>query len=110
MGNSLAAQRTTLGKMLAQWEDAVVHGDPSVPNEVHIAGDINLDSLNGRWLESDYALVSLGRMVEECCNSNNFSQMVDKITRVQYNSVKKVTVTSCIDHIYFYCNTKGRFQ
>ena len=67
LGNSLAAQRTTLGKKLAQLEDAVVHGDPSVPNEVHIAGDINLDSLNGRWLESDYALVSLGRMVEEWC-------------------------------------------
>ena len=52
LGGSIAAQRTTLGKMLAQWEDAIVHGNPSLPNEVHIAGDMNLDNLKGRWLEA----------------------------------------------------------
>ena len=108
LGSSIAAQRTALGKMLAQWEDAIVHGNPSLPNEVHIAGDMNLDSMKGRWLEADYSLVSLARMVLDCCNSNNLSQMVDKVTRVQFNSVKKRTVTSCIDHIY--CNTKHRIS
>ena len=53
LGGSMAAQRTALS-MLDQWEDAVMHGNHDTPNEVHIAGDMNLDSLRGRWLESDY--------------------------------------------------------
>ena len=106
LGSSMAAQRTALEKMLTQWEDAVVHGNPEVSNEVHIAGDMNLDSVNGRWLKPDYSSVSLGRMVNDCCNANNFSQMVDNVTRVQYNSVSMETSTSCIDHIY--CNTKHK--
>ena len=108
LGNSLSAQRTALGKMLSQWEDAVFYEDPNVPNEVHIAGDINLDCLEERWLQPDYALVSLSRMVIEFCDANNFKQMVNKITRVQYNSVKKETLKSCIDHIY--CNTSYRIS
>jgi hypothetical protein len=92
----------------AQWDDAVVHGNPESSNEVHVAGDMNLDSLNGRWLKPDYSLVSLGRMVMDCCNANNFTQMVDKVTRVQYNSVRMETSTSCIDHVY--CNTKHRIS
>ena len=94
--------------MLDQWEDAVMHGNHDTPNEVHIAGDMNLDSLRGRWLESDYSLVSLSRMVQDCCNSNNFTQLVDKVTRIQYNSIQRKTVSSCIDHVY--CNAKHRIS
>ena len=47
-------------------------------------------------------------MVIEFCDANNFKQMVNKITRVQYNSVKKETLKSCIDHIY--CNTSYRIS
>ena len=108
LGGSIAAQRKALEKMLAQWEDAVVHDQPDQPNEVHIAGDMNLDSLNGRWLQTEYPLVSLARMVIDCCNMNNFTQMVDKVTRVQYNSVSKSTKASCIDHVY--CNSKHRIS
>ena len=104
LGGSMAAQRGALEKMLGQWEDAVVHGNPDLPNEVHGAGDMNLDSLGGRWLEADYSLVTLGRMVRDCCLVNNFSQMVDQVTRVQFNKVKMQTTTSCIDHVY--CNTE----
>ena len=39
-------------------------------------------------------------MVHAFCNANNFTQMVDQITRVQYNSIAKKPLTSCIDHIY----------
>ena len=108
LGNSMAAQRTTLEKQLMQWEEAVSFGNPRTPNEVHIAGDMNLDSLNGKWLKSDYTLVSLARMVMDCCNTYNFTQMVDSITRIQYNSIKKQTATSCIDHLY--CNAKHRIS
>ena len=108
LGNSMAAQRTALETMLMQWEEAIMHDNPDLPNEVHIAGDMNLDCLNGRWLESDYALVTLARMVLNCCNSNNFSQLVDKATRSQFNSVRNETSTSCIDHLY--CNAKHRIS
>ena len=108
LGSSMAAQRKALDKMLAQWEAAVSHGSQDTPNEVHIAGDMNLDCLGGRWLQSGYSLVSLGRMVDECCSSNNFTQMVDKVTRVQYNSVRNETSLSCIDHVY--CNARYRMS
>ena len=89
MGSSMAAQREALDKMLKQWENALAYDNPDASNEVHISGDMNLDSNGGRWLEADYPLVTLGRMVRDCCNFNNFSQMVDKVTRVQFNKVKK---------------------
>ena len=108
LGSSMAAQRSALDRMLLQWEEAVVHGSSGTPNEVHIAGDLNLDSLNGRWLETGYSLVTLGRMVVDCCNTNNFTQMVDKVTRVQFNSIRNETATSCIDHLY--CNAKHRIS
>ena len=104
----MAAQRTALDIMLSQWEEAVCHGVSGTPNEVHVAGDFNLDSLSGRWLDPSYSLVTLGRMVDECCNTNNFFQMVDKVTRVQYNSIRKETAITCIDHIY--CNAKHRIS
>ena len=106
LGSSIAAQRTALEKMLEQWEEAIVHSNPDVPNEVHIAGDMNLNSLGGRWLETDYPLVSLSRMVLDTCNASNFSQLVDSITRSQYNSIRNVTDVSCIDHLY--CNARHR--
>ena len=45
LGSSMSAQREALDKMLGQWQEAVVHGNPDNPNEVHIAGDMNLDAL-----------------------------------------------------------------
>ena len=69
---------------------------------------MNLDSLGGRWLEADYSLVRLGRMVRDCCLVNNFSQMVNQVTRVQFNKVKMQTTTSCIDNVY--CNTEQRIS
>ena len=100
MGNTLNAQRSNLELFLYQWEAAVNFGNPSEPNEVHICCDMNLDSLNDRWLQSDYNLVSLSRLVQNCCNTNNFSQLVKEATRVQFNSVQNTTSISCIDHVY----------
>ena len=91
MGSSMADQRTALRLQLSQWEDALEYGNPDLPNEVHIAVDMKLDSLKGRWLEPGYPLVTLARMVVDCCNANNFTQMVNKITYVQYNSIQKKT-------------------
>ena len=39
---------------------------------------------------------------------NNISQLVDTITRTQFDSVNKVTRKSCIDHVY--CNYKHRLS
>ena len=105
MGNSLASQRKTLETMLAQWEDAVVHDSTDQLNEVHIMGDMNLDSLKSRWIQPDYSLISLSRMVLNC---RNFTQLVNKVTRVQYNSVSMSTSMSCIDHLY--CNSRHRIS
>ena len=104
LGNSLTAQRATLELFLQQWEIAAEHGSPAEPNEVHISGDMNLDSLNGRWLHPGYPLLSLSRMVQDTCNMHNFSQLVTEATRLQYNSVQNSTAISCIDHVY--TNTK----
>ena len=106
LGNTLSAQRSNLELFLAQWDAATEHSNPSEPNETHICCDMNLDSLDNRWLRSDYHLVTLSRLVQSCCNVNNFSQLVKDPTRVQYNSVTNTTAISCIDHIY--TNTKYR--
>ena len=100
LGNSISAQRSSLDLFLSQWEAAAEFGNPTEPNEVHISGDMNLDSLNDRWLQHDYNLFSLSRMVHECCNMSNFSQLVKEPTRLQYNSVQNTTSISCIDHVY----------
>ena len=100
LGSSLGDQRNILDKLLVQWDLAVAHGSPASPNEVHVTGDMNLDALNGRWLQPDYSLVSLARMVREVCYSLNFNQMVNVITRVQFNSIQNKTAYSCIDHVY----------
>ena len=106
LGNSLGSQRANLDMMLKQWEDAVTFENNNGINEIHISGDMNLDCLNGRWLNNDYSLVSLSRMVRDSCYANNFQQMVNQVTRLQYNSVKNVTQTSCIDHLY----TNARYR
>ena len=100
LGNTLSAQRSNLELFLCQWETAVEHNSPAVPNEVHISGDMNLDCLNGRWLDSTYHLLSLSRMVQDTCNAYNLSQLVKEATRLQYNSVQNRTDISCIDHVY----------
>ena len=100
LGNSMAAQKYVLDKMLRQWEDAVHFENSHSVNEVHISGDMNLDTLNGKWLDNNYSLVSLSRMVRDCCNTNNLSQLVQDVTRVQFDSTKRTTQMSCIDHVY----------
>ena len=66
-------------------------------------GDMNLDSLNNRWLESDYSLVTLSKMVIDCCNMNNLTQMVDKVTRIQYNSTIVLTIYTAIANTDIRC-------
>ena len=102
LGNTLSAQRDSLKVFLEQWQSAVWHNGATEANEIHICGDMNLDVLNGKWLQKDYHLLSLSKMVAESCNLNNLSQLVTVPTRAQFNRVKGRTALSCIDHIY--CN------
>ena len=106
LGNSIAAQKKSLETLLAQWEAATLHGNPSEPNETHICGDMNLDCHEGKWLRQDYSLLSLSKLVQVACNLSNFTQLVTQPTRIQHNSIRNETSVSCIDH--FYCNTKHR--
>ena len=71
-----------------------------------MCGDLNLDSLDNKWLQPNYRLLSLSRLVQRICNTNNFSQLVAEATRVQYNSARNVTSVSCLDHLY--CNVNYR--
>ena len=105
-GNSINAQKRNLTSFLTQWEEAASHGNPAEPNEVHVCADMNLDCLGGKWLQPDYQLLSLSRLVQNICNTNNFSQLVTEPTRIQFNSVSNTTAISCIDHLY--CNVKFR--
>ena len=82
LGNSLQAQKEKLDLFLNQWERALYHGNPSEPNEVFILGDMNIDTLDGKWLQRDYSLYSLSQMVNTFCNANNMSQIVKEATRV----------------------------
>ena len=50
LGNSLNAQRSNLELFLAQWEAATEHNNPPEPNETHICGDMNLDTLFRIWI------------------------------------------------------------
>ena len=99
-GNSLSSQRNNLRCFLDQWEAAAEFGNTGEVNEVHVSCDMNLDSLDNRWLRSDYHLISLSRLVQSCCSTNNFTQLVKEATRIQYNSVQNTTSVSCIDHVY----------
>ena len=105
-GKSIATQSQNLTRFLTQWEEAACHNNPTEPNEVHVCGDMNLDALQGRWLQPDYRLISLSRLVQNICDANNFSQLVTEATRLQYNSIRNITTVSCLDHLY--CNVKFR--
>ena len=61
---------------------------------------MNLDSYKNKWLDSEYHLYSLSQLVQWSCNSNNISQIVNQVTRTQFNSCTNKTEFSCIDHIY----------
>ena len=106
MGNTLKSQKDSLEKFLYQWEMATNIRNGPEPAEVHICGDINLDSLNDKWLHPSYHLLSLSKMVVSACNICNLRQLVCEPTRFQYNSVSGVTNSSCIDHVY----TNYRFR
>ena len=68
--------------------------------EIHIMGDMNLDSLDGRWQNVNYHLHSLAKLVQSACQLGNFSQLVQLPTRFQFDSVSGTTKVSCIDHVY----------
>ena len=107
MGSSLAHQRQYLEKMLNQWRLAYddKQGTNS-QNEIHIMGDMNIDASDDRWLNPNYSLVSLSRMVDAECNYLDLNQLVVEPTRHQFNSIQGTMSTSCIDH--FYTNVKYR--
>ena len=92
--------------LVDQCEQALNHGSPDEQNELYILGDMNLDSYKDRWLQRDYSLYSLAKIIIQFCNSNIMSQLVIDITRSQYNSVAQRTDISCIDHIYTTCKYK----
>ena len=64
LGAGIRHQKVVLEKFLNQWEEAAVHDNPDDTNEIHISGDMNLDALNDRWLETDYHLSSLAKLVQ----------------------------------------------
>ena len=105
-GRSSADQEAYMSRVLDQWEAATLYGNSSQPNETHISGDINIDVYNDRWLEPDYKLVHLSKLLKMSCDTNNFTQLVKGITRVQYNSVSGESSMSCLDHCY--TNAKHR--
>ena len=105
-GQGMAAQQTYLGTFLGQWEAATLYGGSTEPNETHVCGDMNIDVYQGKWLRPDYSLLSLSRLIKSACDINNFHQLVQDITRVQFNSVTNITKISCIDHIY----TNAKFR
>ena len=66
LGNSVAAQHQKLQLLINQFEAAIEHQISSDQNEIHILGDINLDSL--KWHLDDYNLKPLARMIINFCN------------------------------------------
>ena len=79
---------------------ATEHNSPAEPHEIHVTSDMNLDCLTDRWLDPTYHLLSLSKMVQNTCNTHNFSQLVTDPTRFQFNSIQNKTEISCIDHLY----------
>ena len=105
-GQGIAAQQGSLNTFLGQWEAATMYGGCSEPNETHVCADMNIDVYQGRWLKSDYHLLSLSKLIKSACDISNFHQLVQEVTRVQFNSVSNTTNMSCLDHIY----TNARFR
>merc|ERR1711954_546959 len=85
--DTLSNQRDHLHIFLSQWEKALEYKNNDDKNEVLICLDMNIDSLNGKWLESSHRLVSLGRLVKTYCDIGNFYQLVTEPTRIMFNSV-----------------------
>ena len=56
-------QQQYLSTLLDQWEAAVVYNGAQEPNETHICGDLNIDVYQDKWLQSDYPLVRLSRLI-----------------------------------------------
>ena len=106
LGSSLSSQKQYLVSFLQQWENASIHDKTDETNEIHIVGDMNLDALEGKWLRPGYHLVSLSKLVESACNICYLTQIVNKPTRYQFNSISGNTDISCIDHAY----TNAKFR
>ena len=71
---TIACKREVLEEFVEQWECALEFDNPNDVNEVHISLDMNLDSLNGKWLDPSYKLVSLSRIIQNICDIGNFAQ------------------------------------
>ena len=99
-------QQIYLETFLDQWDAACYYGGKSEANETHVCGDINIDVYQGKWLQPNYPLLPLSKLIKNFCHANNFHQLVENVTRVQYNSVSDITELSCIDHVY----TNTRFR
>ena len=100
------AQQQYMTTFLGQWVAATEYGDRGEANTTHVCGDMNIDVFKGRWLDPNYSLINLSKLIKETCDLNNFHQLVKDVTRVQFNSVANTTSSSCIDHVY--TNTKFR--
>ena len=103
---SSTVQQDYLLSFLNQWESATYYGGTTEPHEVHISADMNIDVNNGRWLQPDYPLLTLSRLIKNVCHVSNFHQLVNDITRVQYNGAARTMESSCLDHIY----TNAKFR
>ena len=88
LGNSMQVQKDNLIKFVKQCEDALVHNNPDEPNEVYILGDMNLDSYLNKWMSRYYSIYSLAKIIHDFCHCNNLYQLVNDITRAQYNSIQ----------------------
>ena len=93
-------QQNYFNTFLSQCESAVGYGGSPEPNEVHVCGDFNIDIYEGRWLKPDYPHVTLSRILKNFCHLNNFYQLVNGITRSQFNSIAGTMEVSSIDHVY----------
>ena len=78
------AQQQYLTTFLGQWVAATEYGDRGEANETHVCGDMNIDVFKGRWLDPNYSLINLSKLIKETCDLNNFHQLVKDITRVQF--------------------------
>ena len=100
LGSSIRNQKSYLEEFLSQWDKAANMNIAGEPSEIHIAGDMNLDALEDKWLKPSYHLYSLSKLVHAACNLGNFSQLVKTPTRFQQNSVSGSTSFSTLDHVY----------
>ena len=100
IGASINHQSEKLGVFLDQWESAINYSNPDEPNDVFILCDMNLDCYLDRWKDPIYRLYYLSQKVLRFCNVNNMDQLVNGVTRAQYNAVTQRTHLSCLDHIY----------